>query len=99
MELRNWLDLLKCMFVLTKTGPLGIGPVKTTPTDLQNLNDRKSYDIFNVIRPRMISINLKSKELNEIQKLQNVIATSPAFYLPTTSLAGFIQKHRIQVRL
>ena len=36
-------------------GP-GMKPV-TTPTDQQTLMDRKSYDILNLIKPMMISIN------------------------------------------
>jgi len=51
-------------FEIDITGEKWLQIFQIPPTDLQNLPDRKSYDILNLIKPMMISINLHPPEKN-----------------------------------
>jgi len=50
-----------------------------TPTDLQNLPDQKSYDIFNLIELEMISMYLKSEQSWDMI-LVSLFGAQPVFH-------------------
>jgi len=68
--------------------PIHLAAVQIPPTDLHNLPNQKSYDIFNLIEPMMISIHHHATDLSDIIIALCVSTTHLKFCLTTRCSGG-----------